>query len=71
MTERIFNKVIEIMKTDKKDLDVFKKRVLSYAVVRILPSMKIQNFAKDTNILSENLVHLYNYYDTLFHLLSS
>jgi hypothetical protein len=59
------------MKTDKKDLDVFKKRVLSYAVVRILPSMKIQNFAKDTNILSENLVHLYNYYDTLFHLLSS
>jgi hypothetical protein len=40
------------MKTDKKDLDVFKKRVLSYAIVRILPSMKIQNFAKDTNMLS-------------------
>ncbi len=59
------------MKTDKKDLDVFKKRVLSYAIVRILPSMKIQNFAKDTNMLSENLVYLYNYYDTLFHLLSS
>jgi hypothetical protein len=59
------------MKTDKKDLDIFKKRVLSYAIVRILPSMKIQNFAKDTNMLSANLVHLYNYYDSLFHLLKS
>ena len=40
------------MKTDKKDLEVFKKRVLSYAIIRILPSLKIQNFAKDTNMLA-------------------
>ena len=33
--------------------------------------MKIQNFAKDTNMLSANLVHLYNYFDSLFHLLKS
>ena len=71
VTERIFKKVIDIMKTDKKDIEVFKKLVLSYAIIRILPSLKIQNFAKDTNMLAANLVHLYNYYDSLFHLLNS
>ena len=71
VTEKIFKKVIEIMIADKKDLEMFKKRVLSYSIIRILPSIKIQNFAKDTNMLSANLVHLYNYYDNLFHLLSS
>ena len=59
------------MKTDKKDFDQFKKKVLSYAITRILPSLRIQNFFKDTNMLAANLVHLYNYYDTLNHLMIS
>jgi len=52
-------------------LEFFKKKVLTYAITRILPTLRIQNFFKDTNMLAANLVYLYNYYDTLNHLMLS
>lgn len=69
VTERILKKLIEIMRSDKKDLDQFKKKVLLYAITRILSTLRIQNFYQDTNMLAANLVYLYNYYDTLGHVM--
>jgi hypothetical protein len=48
------------MLNDSKDLEFFKKKLLSYAVNRILPSLKSENYLKDTGILLPNLVQLYN-----------
>ena len=56
VTDRIFNKVIDIIKSDKKDFEFFKKRTISYAVIRILPNMRSSNFAADSNIIPLNLV---------------
>ncbi|CDW72169.1 UNKNOWN [Stylonychia lemnae] len=63
---RIFSKLIEVVKNDKKDLDVFKRRIYIYAISRIIPS--IQTLKTNTNeqqILPANLILLYNYFDFL------
>jgi len=45
VTEKIFTKLLEIVISDKKDFEVFKKRILGYAIQRILPTMRSDNFA--------------------------
>jgi hypothetical protein len=69
VTEKIFSKLLEVVTQDQKDFDFFKKKILNYSVSRILPSMRSDNFAQDSNILLQNLVLMHNYFHLLTNLL--
>lgn len=53
--------LLEVVRNDKKDQDIVKKRILMYMITRPLPSTKAS--LSETGISSENLIQMYNYYD--------
>lgn len=64
---RIFAKLLEVIHTDKKDLEFFKKRIFVYSVTRILPSLhNFKSLIHENAMLMPNVVLLYNYFDSLY-----
>jgi len=68
IVEQVFTKVLEVIEKGR-DMDYFRKKILTYAITRVLPSISsAEEFAEDTNITLLNLIHMLNYYDGLLKL---
>lgn len=65
IVEQIFAKLLDAACEDKRDLEYFRKKLLNYAITRVLPSVESEDFVEDSNILIINLIHMLNYYQGL------
>lgn len=66
MVHSLFSKLLELLGDGShQDSEHFRKKILTYSITRVLPSLSSDDFAQDSSILQPNLVHLYNFYDML------